>query len=238
MRSMAHSSAPSVASGGSDSTPWCCPGGVSWLAVLLVDGWLALERRVTRAAFRPVSGKPASWQRARNSYTVRVLRSTCGVGTRAPRGWERRPLGIARKKKAKRSSTKKLRSSTKESCKKRSSTKESCAHHKRFQRKLMLQSLECTYYRSQRPTVALAACQRGKCSVCSLTIVCSLTALAACQRGKCSVCSLTIVCSLKLSFHRAFSLLKRKTMFFRRFSSFECQFSTHLLCNISSKYPT
>ena len=82
---------------------------------------------------------------------------------------------------------------------KRSSTKESCAHHKRFQRKLMLQSLECTYYRSQRPTVALAACQRGECSVCSLTIVCLLTALAACQRGKCSVCSLTIVCSLKLS---------------------------------------
>ena len=83
---------------------------------------------------------------------------------------------------------------------KRSSTKESCAHHKRFQRKLMLQSLECMYYRSQRPTVALAACQCGKCSVCSLTIVCSLTALAACQRGKCSACSLTIVCSLKLSF--------------------------------------
>ena len=57
-------------------------------------------------------------------------------------------------------------------------------------------------YRSQQPTVALAACQHGKCSVCSLTILCSLTALAACQRGKCSVCSLTIVCSLKLSYSK------------------------------------
>ena len=49
------------------------------------------------------------------------------------------------------------RSSSKEA--KRSSTRstrKSCSCHKRFQRKLMLQSWECEYYRSQRPTVGLA----------------------------------------------------------------------------------
>ena len=67
--------------------------GVVRVASPVVNGWLALERRATRAAFQPVSGKPASWQRARSSYTVRVFRSTCGVGTRAPRGWELRCRG-------------------------------------------------------------------------------------------------------------------------------------------------
>ena len=70
-RSIACSSAPSERGGGSNSVRCCSPRSVTWFGGEFRwtedGGWLPEERRAMRAALRPVSGRPAAWQRARSS---------------------------------------------------------------------------------------------------------------------------------------------------------------------------